>query len=159
MRGDGEHRVRLWLAALLVRPAWHVTSDARARALNPLAEAVDPARVAQLALGVVGAGARDAGCEELDVLALGEDEGGGFLVVLRSEPSSLERALAEARRLWRLSPRQVEVVRELCEGCEAEEIALRLGISWYTARDHRQAVLEKAGCESVVEMVGKMLKM
>ncbi|MBS2026456.1 MAG: response regulator transcription factor [Deltaproteobacteria bacterium] len=151
--------MRSWLAEHLARPAWHVARDARARALNGSAEAVDPARVAQLALAVVGACARDAGSAELDVLALGEDEGGGFLVVLRSEPSALERALAEARRLWRLSPRQVEVVRELCEGCEAGEIAEKLGISWHTARDHVQAVLDKAGCERVVEMMGKMLKM
>jgi len=157
--GVEQHALLAWLAGQLARPAWRVASDGRVRALNPAAEAVDPKSVSRLAAELVSGSAPDDLRPEYEALELGQSFGGGFVVVGRTEPSFFDRAVAEARELWKISERQAEVLRELCEGYESSEVAERLGISTHTARDHRGALLDKSGCESTAEMLGKLLKM
>ena len=159
VRSVGESPWLERVAGHVVRPAWHVASEAGARALNRAAEAMGPEAGARLAAALASGGSPDDLGSDHDVIPLGEEVGGGFMVVSLQERDGLARAVAEARELWRLSPRQKDVLRELCEGCEATEVAKRLGISWHTARDHVDALLEKSGCVSVVEMLGKLLKM
>ena len=44
-----------------------------------------------------------------------------------------------------LTARQIEVVRLLAEGCSNAEIAQRLEMSYYTARNHTEQVMKKLG--------------
>jgi DNA-binding NarL/FixJ family response regulator len=44
-----------------------------------------------------------------------------------------------------LTERQVAVARLVAEGCTNAEIATRLGVSFFTARNHTEQVLAKLG--------------
>jgi DNA-binding response OmpR family regulator len=52
------------------------------------------------------------------------------------------------RERFNLTARQTEVVRLLAEGCSNAEIASRLEMSYYTARNHTEQVLAKLGVSS-----------
>jgi DNA-binding response OmpR family regulator len=52
------------------------------------------------------------------------------------------------RERYSLTARQTEVVRLLAEGCSNAEIATRLEMSYYTARNHTEQVLGKLGVSS-----------
>jgi DNA-binding response OmpR family regulator len=52
------------------------------------------------------------------------------------------------RERYGLTARQTEVVRLLAEGCSNQEIAQRLEMSYYTARNHTEQVLGKLGVSS-----------
>ncbi|HEX2081275.1 MAG TPA: DNA-binding response regulator [Longimicrobium sp.] len=52
------------------------------------------------------------------------------------------------RERFGLTARQTEVVRLLAEGCSNAEIASRLEMSYYTARNHTEQVLAKLGVSS-----------
>jgi DNA-binding response OmpR family regulator len=60
------------------------------------------------------------------------------------------------RERYALTARQIEVVRLLAEGCSNAEIASRLEMSYYTARNHTEQVLGKLGVSSRAA-VGAML--
>jgi DNA-binding response OmpR family regulator len=60
------------------------------------------------------------------------------------------------RERFALTARQIEVVRLLAEGCSNAEIATRLEMSYYTARNHTEQVLGKLGVSSRAA-VGAML--
>jgi len=55
------------------------------------------------------------------------------------------RALSddELRERYGLTPRQIEVTRLLSDGCSNAEIARRLSVSYFTARNHAEQVLQK----------------
>jgi len=52
---------------------------------------------------------------------------------------------AELRERYGLTERQVSVARLVAEGCTNAEIATRLGVSFFTARNHTEQVLAKLG--------------
>ncbi|AHG91650.1 response regulator receiver [Gemmatirosa kalamazoonensis] len=60
------------------------------------------------------------------------------------------RALEDAdlRDRYGLTDRQVTVARLIAEGCTNAEIATRLGLSFYTARNHAEQVMAKLGVSS-----------
>jgi DNA-binding CsgD family transcriptional regulator len=51
-----------------------------------------------------------------------------------------------------LSPREREVADLLLLGCSSEAVALRLGISRHTVKDHRKAIFRKLGIGSLAEL-------
>ena len=55
---------------------------------------------------------------------------------------------AALRERYGLTARQTEVARLLAEGCSNAEIATRLEMSYYTARNHTEQVLAKLGVSS-----------
>jgi len=65
-------------------------------------------------------------------------------------PSADVRALEDAdlRDRYGLTDRQVTVARLIAEGCTNAEIATRLGLSFYTARNHAEQVMAKLGVSS-----------
>jgi DNA-binding response OmpR family regulator len=75
--------------------------------------------------------------------------------LLRRAPSSADAAAASAmgapltdeelRERFGLTPRQTAVARLLGEGCSNAEIAQRLTVSYFTARNHTEQVLAKLG--------------
>jgi DNA-binding NarL/FixJ family response regulator len=54
-----------------------------------------------------------------------------------------------------LSPREQEVLRLLGEGLDSRSIAGRLGVSYHTAREHAQRVIEKLGARTRLEAVAR----
>jgi DNA-binding response OmpR family regulator len=52
---------------------------------------------------------------------------------------------SELRERYGLTERQVAVARLVAEGCTNAEIATRLGVSFFTARNHTEQVLAKLG--------------
>ncbi|MBW3572264.1 MAG: response regulator [Gemmatimonadetes bacterium] len=71
-------------------------------------------------------------------------------------PTSGPLSDAALRERYGLTARQTEVVRLLAEGCSNAEIATRLEMSYYTARNHTEQVLGKLGVSSRAA-VGAML--
>lgn len=62
------------------------------------------------------------------------------------------RALATPATSEILSPREAEVCDLLLIGCSSDAIALRLGISRYTVKDHRKHIFRKLGVASLAEL-------
>jgi DNA-binding response OmpR family regulator len=65
-------------------------------------------------------------------------------------PQTSVRVLEDAdlRERYGLTERQISVTRLLAEGCTNAEIASRLGLSFYTARNHAEQVMAKLGVSS-----------
>ena len=60
------------------------------------------------------------------------------------------RALEDVdlRERYGLTDRQIEVARLIASGCTNAEIATKLGLSFYTARNHAEQVMAKLGVSS-----------
>ncbi len=59
--------------------------------------------------------------------------------------------------LKQLTEREIEIVRALSGGLNAEEIATRLHLSPHTVRTHRRNILRKTNCTNTTELVAKCL--
>jgi DNA-binding NarL/FixJ family response regulator len=67
--------------------------------------------------------------------------------------SAIEAALSVRRRLRTLSPRQLEVLRQVTEGHTTADIARRLGLSVKTVETHRSELMKRLGIHDVVGLV------
>jgi len=67
--------------------------------------------------------------------------------------SAIEAALSVRRRLRKLTPRQVEVLREVAEGHTTADIARVLGLSVKTVETHRTELMKRLGIHDVVGLV------
>ena len=54
-----------------------------------------------------------------------------------------------------LSPREKQVMRLLLEGCDSGAIALRLGLSRHTVKDHRKNIFRKLRLASLAELFAR----
>jgi DNA-binding NarL/FixJ family response regulator len=52
-----------------------------------------------------------------------------------------------------LTPREMDILKLVCEECNSQEIAERLFISVHTAETHRRNILSKTGCKNSVGLV------
>lgn len=66
---------------------------------------------------------------------------------------AVQRALEVRQPLFRLSPRQIEVLRLITEGLTSREIASRLRLSEKTVETHRSAVAQRLGIRDVAGLV------
>lgn len=57
------------------------------------------------------------------------------------------------QRAARVTRREREVLHLVIQGCTNKDIAQRLGISDYTARDHVSALLRKAGVKNRAQLI------
>jgi DNA-binding response OmpR family regulator len=64
-----------------------------------------------------------------------------------TQPAAVARQLSdeELRERFNLTPRQIEVARLVSEGCSNAEIAQRLQMSYFTARNHTEQIFLKLG--------------
>jgi DNA-binding CsgD family transcriptional regulator len=95
--------------------------------------------------------------------ALDEQSAGAFVragaedFVLRSNLSRLgeaiECALTVRRRLEKLTPRQMEVLRLMAQGLTTPEIARRLTLSGKTVETHRGEIMKRVGIHDIVGLV------
>jgi DNA-binding NarL/FixJ family response regulator len=67
--------------------------------------------------------------------------------------STIECALAVRRRLEKLTPRQMEVLRLMAEGLTTPEIARRLNLSGKTIETHRGEIMKRVGIHDLVGLV------
>jgi DNA-binding NarL/FixJ family response regulator len=67
--------------------------------------------------------------------------------------SAIEAALAVRRRLRKLTPRQLEVLRLVAAGHTTREIARRLKLSAKTVESHRGELMKRLGIHDVVALV------
>jgi len=85
-------------------------------------------------------------------------------------PAEVNRALAAmrqrstndkelARRVGRLTPRELEILQHMAEGSSTETIAERLGMSRHTLRTHTQNILTKLAVHSKTEAVVAAIRM
>lgn len=81
---------------------------------------------------------------------------GFYLVVLRENDGTLEGRLREAKHTWRLTPREVDVLRGVAAGSAGKEIALQLGIHPGSVERHMTSILRKARCDSRTRLVAKL---
>lgn len=100
---------------------------------------------------IVVAGALDARSAAAVVRAGAED------FVLKSNLDRLvpaiESALSVRRRLEKLTPRQMEVLRLMAEGFTTPEIARELNLSGKTVETHRGEIMKRVGIHDIVGLV------
>lgn len=68
-------------------------------------------------------------------------------------PGAINSALAARRRLEKLTPRQLQVLRLVAEGLSTPEIAQRLQLSTKTIETHRTELMKRLGFHDVVTLV------
>src|SRR5688500_15292421 len=66
---------------------------------------------------------------------------------------AIESALSVRRRLERLTPRQIEVLRLVVEGLTTPQIAQRLQLSGKTVETHRGEIMKRVGIHDIVGLV------
>ena len=66
---------------------------------------------------------------------------------------AIESALSVRRRLEKLTPRQMEVLRLMAEGLTTPEIARRLSLSGKTIETHRGEIMKRVGIHDIVGLV------
>jgi DNA-binding CsgD family transcriptional regulator len=81
------------------------------------------------------------------IVALGEHVQSTVFIRVR------ERCLADT-----LSARELEVARQLAQGCTHKHVARALGISPTTARNHMQRINEKLGAHNAAEVTARVLE-
>ena len=98
---------------------------------------------------------RDGGCVTVKTFCLPLMRGRQIIGLMRlCVPTDVARRDDMATRHWpSLTPRQSEVLELLCAGLSTREIALRLVISYETARNHISGVLRALGARSQTEAV------
>jgi DNA-binding CsgD family transcriptional regulator len=75
------------------------------------------------------------------------------VVVAAAEAGEVAPLIAQA---YELTPREVDVTRELARGLSTSEIAAELHLSRFTVQDHLKAVYEKTGVSTRGELVAKI---
>jgi two-component system, NarL family, response regulator DegU len=106
---------------------------------------------------------KDVGQEQLvraieEVVATGYHFTPRISRALLREVQQPTRQSAKLLELVQLTPREEDVLRLICEGCTANEIAERLFISRRTVEGHRQNLLEKTETPNVAALVAFALK-
>ena len=66
---------------------------------------------------------------------------------------AIEAAVSVRRRLEKLTPRQMEVMRLMAEGLTTPEIARRLSLSSKTVETHRGEIMKRVGIHDIVGLV------
>ncbi len=101
-------------------------------------------------------------------VVLGEDNGGALLMcwvkvtdgrvyVLLGDGPNLETQIDVAKVLYGLSKAQVRTIQSIARGAELSEISEELGISINTVKTHLKRVFEKAGVNSQVELLRRLV--
>jgi DNA-binding CsgD family transcriptional regulator len=79
----------------------------------------------------------------------------GFAVTI--ERIKARNAIEGARRRFSLSPREIDVLALVLEGCDTPAVAVRLHIARSTANDHVKRMLAKTGSRNRAELVARVL--
>ena len=100
---------------------------------------------------------RDAPAEQIDAALRAVAVG---LTVSVAEGSERRfEALAEPDEPTLLTPREIEVLRDVADGLTNKEIAGHLGISLHTVKFHLESLMRKLGASSRAEAVSKSMRL
>jgi len=92
----------------------------------------------------------------LSTVALRDGDSSLYVHLLRNGGEAADpHDAAEPAEESALTPRQREVLKLLADGSPAKAIALRLGISETTVRNHIRSILLELGCHSQLEAVAE----
>ena len=95
-----------------------------------------------------------------DLQPLGNDgDPAGFLAIYRppSRTKSIAQALPKARRAWKLTARQMEVLDLVAKGLTNDLIAEQLMIGKGTVEFHLSAIFDKAGVSNRATLIVRLL--
>ncbi|TBW27130.1 response regulator transcription factor [Gramella sp. KN1008] len=71
------------------------------------------------------------------------------------DPETCERATKDLSELF--SEREIEIIKELANGLNAQDIARKLNLSPHTVMTHRKNILQKSGCSNTAQLVAKCI--
>ncbi len=100
---------------------------------------------------------RDASAEQIDAALRAVAV--GLTVSVAEEPGRRFEALAEPDEPALLTPREIEVLRDVADGLTNKEIAGHLGISQHTVKFHLESLMRKLAVSSRAEAVSKSMRL
>jgi DNA-binding CsgD family transcriptional regulator len=100
---------------------------------------------------------RDASAEQIDAALRAVAVGLSVSVV--EEPGRRFEALPEPDEPALLTPREIEVLRDVADGLTNKEIAGHLGISLHTVKFHIESLMRKLAVSSRAEAVSKSMRL
>jgi DNA-binding CsgD family transcriptional regulator len=77
----------------------------------------------------------------------------GVLITLKSDEPKKELSLGEFCRRYEVSPRETDIIREICNGLSNQEISEKLFISLQTVKDHSHRIYIKTNVRSRVQLI------
>jgi DNA-binding NarL/FixJ family response regulator len=83
----------------------------------------------------------------------------GLVVSVADDPRPRFGAIAEPHEPALLTPREVEVLRDVADGLTNKEIAGHLGISQHTVKFHLESLMRKLTVSSRAEAVSKSMRL
>src|SRR5262245_48050588 len=158
----GDPRRRLALSRL-VRDLGHDIASGPDDASVVLADGVVlRGDVPTVALGVEGENhraklPRDASSEQIDAAL--RAVAAGLTVSVAEDSGRRFEALAEPEERALLTPREIEVLRDVSDGLTNKEIAGHLGISLHTVKFHLESLMRKLDVSSRAEAVSKSMRL
>lgn len=84
------------------------------------------------------------------------EEGGSVLLMLARQADTANLALTFFSRSHRLTAAEESVLKSLCDGLRAPEIATVRGVSLHTVRTHVRALRDKTGINSIRGMIQRV---
>ena len=99
---------------------------------------------------------RDASAEQIDAALRAVAV--GLIVSVAEEPGPRFEALADPHEPALLTPREIEVLRDVADGLTNKEIAGHLGISQHTVKFHLESLMRKLAVSSRAEAVSKSMR-
>jgi len=100
---------------------------------------------------------RDATVEQIDAAL--RAVAAGLTVSVAEEPHRRFEALADPEGPALLTPREIEVLRDVADGMTNKEIAGHLGISLHTVKFHLESLMRKLAVSSRAEAVSKSMRL
>jgi DNA-binding CsgD family transcriptional regulator len=100
---------------------------------------------------------RDASAEQIDAAL--RAVAAGLTVSVTEEPGRRFEALAEPDEPALLTPRELEVLRDVADGLTNKQIAAHLGISLHTVKFHVESLMRKLVVSSRAEAVSKSMRL
>ena len=99
---------------------------------------------------------RDATPEQIDVAL--RAVAAGLTVSIAEQPERRFEAQADPDEPTLLTPREIEVLRDVADGKTNKEIAAHLGISLHTVKFHLESLMRKLDASSRAEAVSKCMR-
>lgn len=100
---------------------------------------------------------RDATAEQIDAAL--RAVAAGLTVSVAEEPQRRFEALADRDEPALLTPREIEVLRDVADGMTNKQIAGHLGISLHTVKFHLESLMRKLAVSSRAEAVSKSMRL
>ncbi len=88
----------------------------------------------------------------------GENSQDSYILVLIEKIAKESVDLTKIQDKYKLTQRQMQVIKLICDGLTNKEIAEKLFISEYTVKDHLKKIMKKLNINSRNEIISMLLK-